>query len=228
MISNSSMLRRTFDGVALFAVLNMLVLAGLVAYVVGAGIIDGEKVREIVGVIRADGASPGDVATATDSTSTEPAKTPAVVGGDALAEAQINLEIMRREAARVKAELEQRLALNNSILLRVMTEREAYQQERERAERREEASAEQRSREGFRKQIAIFESLSPKTGLQHLLAIPDPDEAVEILLAMDTRKAKAMIEAAKREEDVAKMKVILRRMSDAEPARSAELASKAP
>lgn len=228
MTSNPSILRRTYDGIALFALLNMLVLGGVLTYVVGAGVIDGEKVRQIVAAIREE-EEPQTEATEfrhLNEQKTEPI--PQAVGGDALAELQMNLEIVRREAERIKAELDQRLALSNSILLRVMTERESFRQERERAQRQQEIASAQQNQEAFKKQLAIFESLSPKIALRHLLAIPDPDEAAEILLAVNTRKAKSIIEAAKRSDELEKMKTILQLMRDWAPQHSAELGSDKP
>jgi len=223
MISNPSILRRTYDGVALFALLNTIALGALLAYIVGVGVVDGEKLRQIVGVMR------GTEDEATEVTEvSQPLVEPLepitrAVGGDALAESQRDLEILRREAERIRAELDQRLALNNSILLKVMTERERFRQEQQRAEALEEQSAEQRRQEGFKKQIAIYESLSPKIALQHLLAIKDPGEAAEILVTINTRKAKSIIEAAKRNEDLEKMKTILQWTREASPQRFAEL-----
>ncbi len=227
MTSNPSILRRTYDGIALFAFLNMLALGGVLIYVLGAGVIDGEKVRQIAAALREE--EPQTEVTERrhlNEQTTEPISQ--AVGGDALAESQMNLEIVRREAERIKAELDQRLALSNSILLRVMTERESFREEREKAQQQQEIASAQQNQEAFKKQIAIYEALAPKIALQHLLTIPDPDEAAEVLLAVNTRKAKSIIEAAKRSEDLEKMKTILRRMRERATHRSAEPGSEEP
>ena len=80
-----------------------------------------------------------------------------------------------------------------------------------------------RETEGFAKQIAIYNGLTPKTALQHLLGLEDPDEAARILLAMKTRQAKKIIEAAKRGDQRKQMMAVLQRLREVSPGRSAEL-----
>ena len=224
MTSNPTIIRKAYDAVALLAVLNLLALGGLVAYIAGTGAIDGEKLREIAAVVRGD-QGPQTQITPTDEQAEEVAEPAAPAGGgDALAESQVNLETIRREAERIKAELDQRLALNNSILLRVMTERESFNREREETQEQREASVEQRREDGFKKQIDIYESIAPKIAVEHLLAIPEPDDAARVLVQMNTRKARAIVEAAKRGNKMEKMKVILQRVREVAPERSAELA----
>ena len=109
-----------------------------------------------------------------------------------------------------------------------MALREQFQQDQADAERRQEQSVERRQMVGFQKQIEIYESLNPKVALDHLLSITDPDEAAKILLAMNTRKAKKIVEAGKRDPQLTRMKEILRRLRDAAPERSAELEAQGP
>lgn len=228
MITNSSVFKQAYDAVALFAVLNLVGLGALGAYLIGSSVVNGEKLRRIVAVLRGEDPSPGDVEVSEKrETAADEATTPAT-GADAIAESQMDLEIMRRESDRIKAELDQRLALNNSILLRVMTEREDFQRDREEASQEQDAAARQRREEGFEKQIAIYESLAPKIAVQHLLAMSEPDESARVLLEMNTRKAKAIVEAAKRGDQMEKMKVILQRVREVAPERSEELESKQP
>ncbi len=132
---------------------------------------------------------------------------------------------MRLEAERIKAELDQRLALNNSIMLRVTAEKESLQRQREEAVKREQAVAAERASEGFQKQIAIYEGLAPKVAVQHLLSLNDPEQAAKILMEMETRKAKKIVEAAKRGDQLARMQAILERVREVAPDRSRELAS---
>ena len=221
MTSNPSILRRTFDAVALVAILNVMGLVGLVGVTLQNGTLNREKAQRILAVLRGEDVE-SDTATAEnaedDAKNGEPIK-----GMDLIAESEMGIEIMRREGERVKAELDQRLALNNSILLRVTAERERIQSERDATARQQKASAKQRKTEGFRKQIDIFESLAPKVAVQHLLSLSDPDEAAKILLEMSTGRSKKIVEAAKRGDQLSKMKVILRRIREVAPDRTAEL-----
>jgi hypothetical protein len=221
MTSKPGILRRAYDGVALFALLNMAALVGIVGYLVGAGAVDGEKVRKAALVLRGE-PLPIAPAQAEESKPAAAAAKPASSKAGAI-ESEEELEIAHRESERIKAELEQRLALNNSILLKVRTEREAFQKERETAVKQEQASANVQREEGFKKQVAIMEALSPKVAIQHLLGLSDPDEAAKILMAMETGRAKKIVESAKRGDETTQMKRILQRVREAAPSRLADL-----
>lgn len=228
MTSQPSILRRAYDAVALFALLNILGVGALIALLASSGTVDLKKVRTIVAILRGVELVP----IVTD----EPTETTGVVTDeetpgravDVVAKSQIDMEILRREAERIKTELDQRLALNNSILLRVTTERERFQREVDQSRQQLESSTQQRREEGFLKQIAIYESLSPKVAVEHLLALPDIDEAAKVLLEIQTRKAKKIVESAKRADQMAKMKLILRRVREVAPDRSVEFEAEGP
>jgi len=212
--------KRLFDSVALFALINMALLIAFIGYLSATGALTGARLRQIGMVLRgaplsatrpADAASkPGPAATAAAQV-----KLPA--------ETDTDIEIAFREAERIKTELEQRVALSNSILLKVRTEREAFQKERDAAKQRDEAAAQVQREEGFKKQVAILEALAPKVAIQHLLSIPDPDEAAKVLTSMDTAKAKKIVESAKRGDEMTKMKTILQRVREVAPTRLADL-----
>ncbi len=226
MTTGPSTVKRVYDIVALFALLHVIAVFALGSFLIGTGALDSQKVRRMAAVLRGD-----DAAQEESKTPEEPPPTgTATPTGqkDIVAESQMDIEIMRREGERIKAELDQRLALNNSILLRVMTERERFRRERDEEARRQEAAGKQRREEGFKKQLAIYESLAPKVAVEHLLAMSDPDEAARILLEMATRKAKKIVEVAKRGDQMGKMKVILRRVREVAPDRSQELETGGP
>lgn len=221
MTSNPSTLRRTFDAFALVAILNIFGLVALVGLTIQNGTLNRDKAQRMLAVLRGEDMESDTTAEENaedDATTEEPA-----TGMDPIAESEMGIEIMRREGERVKAELDQRLALNNSILLRVTAERERIQEEKDAVARQREESTKQRRTEGFKKQIDIFESLAPKVAVQHLLSLSDPDEAAKILLEMSTGRSKKIVEAAKRGDQMSKMKAILRRIRDVAPDRSGDL-----
>ncbi len=226
MTTGPSTVKHVYDIVALFALLHVIAIFALGSFLIGTGALDSQKVRRVAAVLRGD-----DAAQEESKTPEEPPPTGTTTPTgekDIVAESQMDIEIMRREGERIKAELDQRLALNNSILLRVMTERERFQRERDEGARRQETAGKQRREEGFKKQLAIYESLAPKVAVEHLLAMSDPDEAARILLEMATRKAKKIVEVAKRGDQMGKMKVILRRVREVAPDRSQELETGGP
>ena len=222
-MTNPSTVRRTYDAIALFALINLLGLASLCAYFINNGSLDAEKGRRMLAVFRGEDDSSSASEAEIDDSQTKTDEAGGPVGVDLIAESEMGIEIMRREGERIKAELDQRLALNNSIMLRVTAEREQVKRERDDAAKQQQTSMQQRNTEGFRKQIAIYESLAPKVAVQHLLSLGEPDDAAKILLEMDTGKAKKIVEAAKRGDRMNKMMEILRRVREVAPDRSGEL-----
>ncbi len=220
----SSVFKRAYDGVALFAILNAVVLGAMAAYLVASGAVDAVKVQRIAAVLRGEDRPEKHPASVVEASAAADANEAAVpLGEEVIADTSLELEIIRREADRLKEELRQQLALNNSILLRITTERENFRQEREAAAEQTAAERREREKEGFDKQLAILEGVKAATAVTHLLALGDVDEAARILLAMEVRKAKKIVEAAKRPDQLEQMKLILRRLRDVSPDRSAQL-----
>lgn len=224
MTENPSLLRRVYDGMAMFAMLNLVGLVGLLALLSSSGTLNIEKVRRIVGVMRGEepvrqaaGQFTGSIEGADRDGVSEAAPVNEQEVAAALNESDTDVQIMRLEGERIKAELDQRLALNNTILLRVTTERERFQRERDAAVKQQDQARRKRQSDGFRKQIAIYEALSPKVAVEHLLSLPDLDDAAAIFLELDTRKAKKIIEAAKRPDQKEAAMTILRRIREIEP-----------
>lgn len=236
MTTNPPILRRVYDAAALFALLNIVALIALIALLTTTGGLNREKLQGIVAVLRGDLPQPttplsppfarGDGGGSAAATAQRDQTTESLdPDKDPVAEAQMDAEVLRLESERIKTELDQRLALNNSILLRVVTERERFKQAQEQTAKQEEAARQGRKSEGFRKQVAIYEALSAKVALQNLLGLPEVDEAARILVELETRKAKKIIEAAKSADEAGKMRVILQRVREVAPDRSAELES---
>lgn len=217
-----SAVRRVYDGVALFALLNVAVVGGMTVYLVGSGALDARKIQRIASVMRGEERPvQGEAETAPVEAGAEASSTEAAPA--AVIDTQLELEIVRREAERTREELRQRLALSNSILLRITAERENFRREREAAAQMARAQRRELETEGFEKQIAILGGVKAKTAVEHLLSLGDPDEAARILLAMDTRKAKKIVEAAKRPDQMEQMKSILRCLRDVAPDRATDL-----
>ncbi len=219
-------MRKTYDAVALFSVLNVLVLAGFIAYLVGGGVLDGDKVQAIAAVMRGDAAEPMPGEEKDDADAPQEGMGIPDEGPVSYSASQIEREILQRESQRFKEELKQRLALNNSILLRISTEREAFRAERENAAKRDSDDAKRREGIGFSKQMDIYNQLAPRVAVQHLLAMENPDDAASVLLQIPSKKAKKIVEAAKRGDDLTKMMEVLRRVRKAAPARANAITKK--
>ncbi len=215
------LLQRIYDGLALFAILNVAGLVMFLGSLFATGALDTEKARRMVAVLRGAELMPPDTGDAASGGAVAPENSPPSARDPVASE--MELEIRRLEADRIKTELDQRLAINNSILLKVTTERERFRKEKETTDREQKLAAEHRGSEGFQKQVAIFESLSPKVAAEHLLNMADPDEAARILLELEPRKAKAVVEQAKTGPQLEKMRIIVQRVREVAPVRLAEM-----
>ncbi len=219
-------LRQIYETAALVALINMGLLAALATYAGVTGAINAEKINQMAAVMR--GERPYLIESPRVSAEAAPAQGAVPVDAAASYETPADatppdLETVRREADRIREELRQRLALNNSILLRVTTEREEFRRERDEERKYQESLRAEQKAEGFQKQVQIFEGLAPKIAVQHLLSMADVDEAARILIQMDTRKAKKIVEAAKRGDQLGKMVTILQRVREVAPLRSGEI-----
>lgn len=221
MTGGPSLIRRVYDSVALFCVLNVLGVIALLGYFAATGTLNQERVRNATLALRGLSVTPKTVAPAPGETASAAAPAKPLQ-----AETDEDIEIAYREAERIKAELQQRLALSNSILLKVQQEREAFQKEQAESRRQREAVAEAQRQEGFQRQVAILQALSPKSAVQHLLSVGDIDDAARLLTAMDTTRAKKIIEAAKGPAETAQMKSIVQRVREVVPAQVADAGEK--
>lgn len=213
------MLRKLFTAVALFSVLNMVGLLGVGVYGFATGAVDSKKLRDIGRVLRGE---PAFAAKAPTAAPVDQPKTAETVKPESGPETDEQLEMAHREAERIRTELEQRLALSNSILLKVREEREAFRKEREEAAARDAVVADVQKQDGFQRQVTLLESLSPKVAIEHLLAMSDIDDAARALSAMSNAKAKKIVESAKRGAESEQMKSILRRMREVAPTAMAD------
>jgi hypothetical protein len=212
-----SLTKRVYGYASLLATINAVVLIGLAVYLFATGGIDADGLRRAAHALR-DESVPTLPAVTAAAPVALPGQTQHESQVDNLAvKAQMDVEILHREAERVKVELAQRLALNKGILVEVQNERDAFRREQELQKRRQEESEKQSRDEGFERQIQIFQTLSPKVAVQHLLAMSDPDEAARILTAIDSDRARKIVEAARRDPELSQMQMILQKVRDAGP-----------
>lgn len=215
-------IRKTYGMIALLAVINMGALVGLCGYGFTSGTLDAKKLAEIGRVLRGESAAPTKPVDVPAAAPTE--KPTEVVKGAGGVESDEQIEMAHREAERIRTELEQRLALSNSILLKVREEREAFRKERDEEAARARLVADSQKAEGFLRQVAIMEALAPKVAVEHLLSLNNVDEAARILGAMGTARAKKIVESAKKGVQSEQMKTILRQLRETAPAKGVDLA----
>ena len=218
-MAGRSTFRRVYELVALLALLHVLALGGVVTAAALSGGVTGEKVRRMVAIMRDE--EVGETEEAPQQQEAEVVQTK--VAEDASVETQVNEEIMRREAVRIKEELAQRLAQVNRALLLATMKREEFERRQADAADREQAVASERDQAGFSKLVEIFNGLSAKVAVEMLLDMDEPDDAARILMEMDARKAKKLVEAAKKANKLQKMQSVLERVRELSPVRSDEL-----
>ena len=184
-------IKKLYRAVALMALLNLLAVGGLFAYLIGGGKLTRERTEQIMSVLRGE----QEEAPQPEAEEPEPVAR-SVRSADSMDREQTEDEIMRLRAERRRAELRQQAAAVAAARLQVTREREAL--ERQQAEwtasRKERETKEQS--QGFKKELDILSSLKPKVALGFLLA-KSKDDAASMLLTMETRKAKKIIESAK-------------------------------
>ena len=217
-----SKLRQAYDIFALLAVLHLLVIGGVAAAAALTGAVSSDKLQRMVEIMR-ESDTPEEESEGEGAAASESGEGEAVAEANA-PKAHADQEILRREAVRAKEELGQRLAQVNRALLMVTMKREEFERQQAEAAKREEAMTAQRDEEGFHKLVGIFDGLSPKIASEMLLGMESPDEAAKILAQMDERKARKVVEAAKKSNKMQQMGDLLERVKEVAPSRSASLA----
>jgi len=195
--------------VSALAILHLLALGGFVGYSWHNGTLNTERVELIAAVLRGEHDSSVEDETGLGEGDTEEAGSAQA----AIAKEQIEEEVARRQLEREKAELEQRLELVNREMQRVRREREYFEDQRRREAEAAKKRSEQSYRDGSEKQLEYLGKIKPKDAVGYILS-RDIEEAAEILRAMDTRKGKKIIEAAKTPSQRKKMDEILKLMPE--------------
>lgn len=218
-----SVLKKIYGLAALMALLNLLGIGGLVGYLVWSQKLGGEQVEQIAGILRGDDAEAEEGATE-EAQGSDPAVEAAPAGRSAelLDRGQEAEEQLRLKADRRRAELNQQAATIASARLEVTRQREAL----ERRASQLEAQARQRQKaeqtEGFKKEMDLLASLKPREALFYLLQKPKAD-AASLILNLNTRKAKRIVEAAKTPVQKRSMSEIMQMLREMSPGGAATL-----
>lgn len=235
-----ALMRQAWNGVAVFSVFNLAGMAALTGVLAAKGALSRDRMRQMVAVLRGefDGKVPISGEDSVESSpapqATEPASTPhlseplmTMTSGSPLDQSRTVLaaqEMAMRQKQRFEAEVQQRLALANSVLLDIAQKREALKAEREAFERQKQQVAVLRDEEGFKKELDVFNTLKPAQAFDYL-ARKDAAQAARILMAMDSRTAAKILEAARSPEQKQKADEILTRMREVAPAKADAAAS---
>jgi flagellar motility protein MotE (MotC chaperone) len=205
-----SAIKKTYHTVALLALLNLLALGGGVGYLLATGQLNRQRIEAMGDVLRSKDAAAEGEAPAEATKEEEPALV------ERVGNAQLEDEIFRRMADRRRAELDQMNATVRAARLEVVREREALSRREEEFKSQLRNRRKQLETEGFQKDLDLFSSMKASDAIYYLLQKPKED-AAKLLLAMETRKAKKIVEAAKSPAERQAMSEILAMLREMAP-----------
>ncbi len=200
--------RRLLFLLGLFALGNMLAVGGGVGYLVAQGKLDAERVRAVVEVFQN-----------TDADEAQSAESSEPVDASARPSPAMSLEqreIARLNLERVTREADDRLKYANLLMLDVERRREAFEKQKEVFAQAQQEEVAVQSEETFQKDLEVLSLLKPKIALDSLLVRP-VDEAARLMMAMDGRTSKKIIEAASKEPRKWAAMLEIQRQMRAEP-----------
>lgn len=186
-----NLLKKTYHLIAALALLNLMALGVGVALLASRGMLTGEKVRAVVGVLKAESAEGG----ADAGSAGLPG--PASPAGIALA-APVEREIARLNLERVTRAAEDQLKYTSRMMVDIERRREEIQRQKEELENAQVAAQSAAADESFQKELEVLSLLKPKIALDNLLAL-DLDSAARFLGSMESRTAKKIVEAASKD-----------------------------
>jgi hypothetical protein len=206
--------------VALLAILHLVVLAGLTAYLAGTGRLNGDKIEKIAAVRRGE-----DLQVAPRSTTSQPVVLPvlAQASSEKIAGERMGDDVKRLVGERLLREAADRKALVDAAMLKVTRQLEDLSKEQAQlAEARKRAREEDES-SGQQAELEIVAGLGEKTARDVLMKKPIPD-VVNMMMKMKRRNASAIIEACKTEAERAWADKVLAEIANRDEGQASELA----
>ncbi len=209
------MIGRLFHTAAIVSIASMLAVGGFCAYLVGIGKLTSQRVDQIAAVLRGEmDADPNEAAAApAEAADDETADADEVVRGSAdqarERRRREGLETLRLE--RAAADLAAQREMLERLRLSVVNEQEALEKAREKF-----AAARQQRQEdlrdvGFQKELRLVTGLSPKQAKEHIIASwrKHKADAVRLMMAMDQRQAKRILDQMRSAEEQRVMSELL-------------------
>ncbi len=214
------MIKKVYHVVALLALLNLAAVGAGIGYLVGTGVLGAEQMERIAAVLRNELPEP----TAARAEEVEEVAAP-TRSAESIDQEQIEDEMLRLRTDRRRAELQQQATMVAAARLEVTRQREAL--ERRNDELRAQAQLREKEEDsvGFQKELELFSAMKPKVAVSYLLEKPQEDAAA-LLLQMETRKAKRLIEAAKAPAQRRAMAEVLQMLREMSPQQAEALAPK--
>ncbi len=187
-----------YSALALFALIHLLMLLGVVGYAYQTGRLDRAKIEQISAIIRGEPPE-GSEAVADGADVTPEADGQAESSEDLIKQAMKRDEMERLQRERALADLRNLDLLVNRRMLKLQRDQETHDQRVTR--QNEQVNKRRESEENAARQATIktIGGLDPKKARDFLINLPEAD-AVRILLTLPERKRKGILEACKTPE----------------------------
>ena len=189
--------------VSALAIANLLALIGAVGFLFGTGRLDADRVEQITEVIFGEEEEEAEDVVLEIAQPKE--KEQAQVK---LARAREEGDLIRRLFERQERETRDRQRLVDAMMLDVTRRQEELAEEQELFDEQQRNLREERLQSGFRKELELLQTAKPKMRRDLLRAKNDAD-AVKLMMEMDTRAGKQVIDACKSPQEKAWISRIL-------------------
>lgn len=201
--------------VSALAIANLLALIGAVGFLFGTGRLNADRVERITEIILGE-----------DEEKTEDVA-PEIAQPEEKEQAQVKLarareqsDLIRRLFERQERETRDRQRLVDAMMLDVTRRQEELAEEQELFDEQQRNLREERLQSGFRKELELLETTKPKMRRDLLRAKNDAD-AVKLMMEMDTRAGKQVIDVCKSPQEkvwISRILYEIERLNEPRPA----------
>jgi hypothetical protein len=211
------MFRKIAGILGILSLVAVLAAGGAAAWLAARGTLNRESLKTAVSAVTSrPAAAPDGSPPAAPTSGPAPADKLLALGHENEAATMGELEMFRRQVGNERAMVE-------AARLEVQREREKMDQQRKQWEASRQKDLESSQQSGVRKEMEILSSIKPAQALSVLRGKSDP-EAARTVMAMETRKAKKIIELCKTTEEVQWRKRILELIREQNNVQAAALA----
>ncbi len=197
-------MKKVFVAISLFAILNLLTLAGAMGVAWQKGWLERERVLAAVSILRGETAekSPTSESAEGDEGVVKAKEPPGTMqqASELIRQSRDAEERMRIEFARREREIQDGFRLWEARQLTLLREKEQLEEEKRRFAEAREALAREAGDSGVKKEIETLSGI-PAKDAKALLMAKEEAEAVRILKAMDQRKLNKIVKECKSEEE---------------------------
>jgi len=189
-------MRRIVQAISVFAVTQLVVIGGLIAWLVATGRLNAERADRIARVLRGEWPEP-------PVSTTQPVEQKSVpeTAGSHFARDRDQEELYSLLVQRQIRELEDRLRLNQMIQLDVTRKLEEIDRSRQALQNTHTGKTQQPAPGGFSKELEVFSTIEATRARKLLMGRKEPD-AVRLLMEMDPGRVRKIIDTCKTNEEM--------------------------